>query len=217
MELGRVLLINFHYVLDMIIIGIYKSLLWKNMRRQPASERAPGDKPEQWAPFCFRGVMGIPDLRLQLFLEVSDTDESKRASKPQEPRMKNFEFCFHSERTGRPSAAERLNETGPIISRSDGESYHLVLGDRTISFPAEESSRKSGRMIAGFWYVKDENDEAAQVTGIVAVILRNPPKRGVALRCHVETVADRLAEKFGKSDALATLYEFDGNRLRKVS
>lgn len=36
-------------------------------------------------------------------------------------------------------------------------------------------------MIAGFWYVKDENDDAAQVTQTVVVILRNPPKRGVAL------------------------------------
>lgn len=131
--------------------------------------------------------------------------------------MQNFEYCFHSERTGRPSAAERLNEADPIISRSDGDSYHLVLSERTISFPAERSSVKSGRLIAVFWCVKDENDEAAQVTETVAVILRNPPKRGVALRCHVETVADRLAEKFGKTDALATLYEFDGNRLRKVS
>ena len=94
--------------------------------------------------------MGIPDLCLQLFLEVSDTDELKRASKPQEPRMQNLEFCFHSERTRRPSAAERLNEADPIISRSDGESYHLVLSDRTISFPAERSSVKSGRLIAGF-------------------------------------------------------------------
>jgi hypothetical protein len=161
--------------------------------------------------------MGFPDLRLQLFLEVSDTDGSKRTSKTQKLRVRNFEFCFHSERNGRPSAAERYDEAGPIISRSDGESHHLVLGDRTISFAAEKSSVKSGRMIAGFWYVKDENDEVAQVTETVAVILRNPPKRGVLLMRHVETVADRLAEKLGKTDALATLYEWDGNRLRKVS
>lgn len=160
--------------------------------------------------------MGSPDLRLQLFLEVSDTDGSKRTSKTQKPRIKNFEFCFHSERNGGPSA-ERPDEASPIISRSDGESYHLALSDRTISFAAEKSSVKGGRLIAGFWYVKDEKDEAAQVTETVAVILRNPPKRGVALMRHVETVADKLAEKLGKTDALATLYEWDGNRLRKVS
>ena len=161
--------------------------------------------------------MGIPDLRLQLFFEVSDTDESKRTSRIRKPRVENFEFCFHSERKSRPSAAEGLNEAGPIISRSDGESYHLVVDDRTISFSTEKSSVKRSTRIVGFWYVKDENDEPAQVTETVAVILRNPPKRGVALMRHVETVADRLAEKLGKTDALATLYEWDGNRLRKVS
>jgi hypothetical protein len=161
--------------------------------------------------------MGTPEMRLQLFLEIPSTGQSDRVPKTAKPPMNNFESCLHCEKKGRSPVVERLNEADPVISRSDGESFHLVLGDKPIFFPAEKSSGKSGMMTAGFWYVKDGNDEATHVTETVVVILRNPPKRGPALMRHLERVADKLAEKLGKADALATLYEFDHHRLHRVS
>jgi hypothetical protein len=161
--------------------------------------------------------MGIPGARLPLFLEITGTDQSDRAPKTAKPLMKNCERCLHRDKKGRPPLVERRNETGPAISRSDGESFRLILGDRPISFPAEKSSGKTGMMTAGFWYVKAGNDDATHVTESVVVILREPPKRGPALMRHLEAVADKLAEKLRKADALATLYEFDHHRLHRVS
>ncbi|HTQ61136.1 MAG TPA: hypothetical protein VMI32_12980 [Candidatus Solibacter sp.] len=161
--------------------------------------------------------MGIPEMRLQMIQEnVSDSNQSERSSRTRKRLLKNFEICQHCEKKGRSPVVERLNEAGPVISRSDGESFHLVLGDRPISFPAEKSSGKTGMMSAGFWYVKDRDDSATH-TETVVVILRDPPERGVALMRHLESVADKLAEKLGKADALATLYEYDNHSLHRVS
>ena len=162
--------------------------------------------------------MGISEFRLRL--HWLSYRESLERLKPSRGLFRNFQLCPHCERTGRYPIIERLNEAGPVVSRSDGETFHLVLGDRPISFPAEKSSGRTEMMTAGFWYVKERNKESGEMpasTETVVVILRKPPAAGVPLMKHLERLADQLAEKLVKPEELATLYEFEGNRLQRVS
>jgi hypothetical protein len=165
--------------------------------------------------------MGVSDIRLRLFSGYLGHGDSDQVLKPW---FRNFGVCPHCQKKGAPFLLERLNDAGPIISRSDGESFHLVLGDKPISFPAEKSSGRTATMTAGFWYVSEPKarslwaGESAGTNGLtqtVVVILRTPPKRGPALMRHLELLADTLAEKITQLGRLATFYEFDGKQLHR--
>jgi hypothetical protein len=158
--------------------------------------------------------MGI--AHQQPFSGAFKANQPERASSPPGTLLRNFEICPHCVKIGRPPLVERLNEAGPVISRSDGISFHLVLGDRPISFPAEKSSGKTDMLTAGFWYMRSLNDDDPPVTETVVVLLRRPPGRGTAVMRCLEAVADKLAEKLIKADHLDTFYEFDGHRLGRI-
>jgi hypothetical protein len=177
-------------------------------------------------PFFFGGFMGVSEFLLRSYLSFFNSDNSDRRWKPSHRFFRNFGICPHCKKTARPFLLDRLNDEEPMISRSDGESFHLVLGDRPICFPAERSAGKTGMVTAGFWYVTErktdsrkagESSQATGTTETVVIILRNPPRRGAELTRHLETVADRLADKLAKPEELRTLYEFYGNQLHRVS
>ena len=134
-------------------------------------------------------------------------------SHPPGLRWMNFTVCPHCQAHGRPCMLERLNEWGPMISRSDGINFHLLLGDRPIEYPSERAAGKSEMKSAGFWYVHEANGDSTET---VVVILRRAPKGGVALIRYLEIVADKLYEKLQMASRLPCLYEFDGQRLRLV-
>jgi len=141
---------------------------------------------------------------------------SVQAANARAPRLRwmNFNICPHCRANGRSGALERLNEWGPIISRSDGLNCHLVLGDRPIEYPAERASGKTEMMSAGFWYVHEANGGSTET---VVVILRRPPIGGVSLLRDLEMVADKLYEKLRKSSRLPCVYEFDRKHLHQVA
>jgi hypothetical protein len=137
-------------------------------------------------------------------------------AKPNRPLrlpLRNFNICPHCRANGRPDVLERLNEQGPVISRSDGMLFHIVLGDRPIEYPQEKSTGHSDMKSVGFWYFHEEN---AGLTETVVVILRKPPIGGVSLMRHVELVADKLFEKLRESSCLPCFYEFDGQNLHQI-
>src|SRR5258708_587854 len=78
---------------------------------------------------------------------------------PRPPRLRwmNFKMCPHCLANERPGMLKTLNEWWPIISRSDGANFHLVLGDRPIFYPAGRAVGKAAMMSAGFWYVHEAN------------------------------------------------------------
>src|SRR4029077_1668588 len=169
--------------------------------------------------------MGTSEFRLRWFSSFFNPDGSDQKLEPSNGLIRNFGICPHCEKKGGPFLLDRLNNQGPMISRSDGVSFHLVLGDRPISFPAEKSSGRTEMLSAGFWYVTErktdswgarESPQPAGTTETVVVILRKPPRRGVDLARYLETVADRLADKLAKAEELGTLYEFYGNQLHRA-
>lgn len=158
--------------------------------------------------------MGISEFRLRL--HWLSYRESLEKLKPSRGLFRNFQMCPHCERMGRHPVIERLNEAGPVLSRSDGETFHLILGDRPISFPAEKSSGRTEMKTAGFWYITERNGGNNAFTQTVVVILRKAPRGGAPLLRHLEMVADELSEKLAKPEPLETLYEYEGNRLHRV-
>ncbi len=89
-----------------------------------------------------RGKPGVaPTQRDALLLEPymltfsrrpdAGTDPSRSAGvladHARQPRLRwmNFNICPHCLANGLPGTLERLNERGPIISRSDGINFHL--------------------------------------------------------------------------------------------
>ena len=145
-------------------------------------------------------------------------DESHSTSAPVDHparpllRWMDFSMCPHCQANNRPSFLERLNENGPMISRSDGVNFHLVLGDRPIEYPAEKSSGKSDMVSAGFWYMHEANGSPETVV----VLLRKSHQRGRSLYRRLEMVADRLFDKLVVSPLLDGVYEFDGQRLHRI-
>ncbi len=133
--------------------------------------------------------------------------------------FRNLQSCPHCARLGRRGEVDRLNESTPMIFRSDGDKFHLVLGDRPIAFPNENGT--IGMMTAGFWYVRerqrifDEMSEFPPPDGIpptrgrgtwactetTAVILK-PERRRLLLLHQLENIADKLAEVLEKCDFL---------------
>jgi hypothetical protein len=128
-------------------------------------------------------------------------------------RWENFNICPHCLANGRLVLAEGPNEWGPIVSRSDGVNFHLVLGDRPISYPAKSPIVCRQMMSVGFWYVHEANGASTEA---VVVILRRPPRGGTPLLHHLEAVADKLFEKLKKSSRLPCIYEFDGRQLHQI-
>lgn len=154
--------------------------------------------------------MGISSFRLKHFLP------GQYLSPPNVTRhttfLRNFRVCPHCEKKGRPAIVERLNKCSPVISRSDGESFHLVLGDRPISFPADRWSGKASMTTAGFWYVSEQDRLDNAPTKSVVVVL-GAPVRGLPLLNRLEFVADRLSEQLVKHGQLGTYYELSGHQL----
>jgi hypothetical protein len=138
-----------------------------------------------------------------------------KADHMRQPRLRweNFNICPHCLANGRLILVEGPNEWGPIVSRSDGVNFHLVLGDRPVFYPAKLATGKKQMMSAGFWYVHEANGGSTEA---VVVILRRPPRGGTPLLHHLEAVADKLFEKLKKSSRLPCIYAFDGRQLHQI-
>jgi hypothetical protein len=154
-------------------------------------------------------------FRRPLHSDLGPTHSGSVSGDLRSPRLRwrNFNICPHCELNGRQYFLERLNERGPVISRSDGLRFHLVLGDRPIEYPQERSGGRSDMKSVGFWYLHEENGDSTET---VVVILRRPPSGGVRLLRQLEVVADELFDKLSKSSRLPNIFEFDGQRLHQV-
>ena len=153
-----------------------------------------------------------PHLHLRPDLPPSSSINREDSSRPK-LRWMNFNACPHCLANGRLAVVERLHEWGPVISRSDGRLFHIVLGDKPIEYPHERSAGHSDMKSVGFWCLHEANGGSTEA---VVVILRRPPIGEISLLRHVEAVADKLFEKLLKSSRLPCLYEFDEQQLRKV-
>jgi hypothetical protein len=95
-----------------------------------------------------------------------------------------------------------------MISRSDGETFHLLLADRPLSYPIELAVGSTDKISVCFWY-PHVNRPSTTFSSIV--ILPDSRTNHPAVFRMVETVADLLVEELARSGGLADLYDFFEN------
>lgn len=117
---------------------------------------------------------------------------------------RNFNLCPHCVHLGQQAVLTRLCEGSPMISRSDGATFHLLLADRPLPYPIERTAGTTGQISVCFWY---SHIRQPKHTFSTVVIL--PESRTVhpAVFRRIETVADLLAEELARHGSLADFYE----------
>jgi hypothetical protein len=127
---------------------------------------------------------------------------------------RNFNVCPHCRSLGEQPLLSRLCESVPMISRSDGSSFHIVLADRPLPYPNERSAGPTLRVSAFFWY---SHVSRPRETGSTIVTLRSTETNRPGVFRAIETIADRLAEALARHGRLKEFYEFAGDSLFELS
>ena len=122
-----------------------------------------------------------------------------------EVAYRNFNLCPHCLEHGEPALLCRLRESLPMISRSDGQRFHLVLADRPLPYPLERSAGPTRRISVCFWY--SHVNQPAETRSTI-VILRATETNCPEIFRTIETVADLLAAELVRQGCLADFYEF---------
>lgn len=128
--------------------------------------------------------------------------------------FRNFNLCPHCLRRGKDALLNRLHESMPMISRSDGETYHLLLADVPRPYPAEKGRGREDGVSLCFWYSSIRSGPETSTT-IVLI-----PARSLESKCvfrRVEIVADTLAVELRRSGYLQALYDFRSRPTRAAN
>jgi len=107
----------------------------------------------------------------------------------------------------------RISETMPMISRSDGRSFHLLLADRPVPYPAENDSGPADRLSLCFWYSCVGCKSPTQCT---VVLLPGLVGKTIGLFRQIEFIADLLTAELQHRHTLASLYALQSNSLREI-
>lgn len=125
---------------------------------------------------------------------------------------RNFNICPHCEWLEVEPTLARLSESMPMISRSDGRNFHLLLADRPLPFPVEKDD-PADRLSLCFWYVYENGKSLA---GSTVVLFPDTQARKTSLFRQIEFVADLLVVELLRHNSLAGLYDLQGNSLREL-
>ena len=118
--------------------------------------------------------------------------------------FRNFNICPHCQYLGKEGLLCRMCEGVPMISRSDGKCFHLLLADQPLPYPAERGGERSDLVSVCFWYAHAGNGHKTRTS----VVVLPGKKRGYAAFFRkVEQAADLLMEKLKTSSQLSSLYE----------
>ena len=128
--------------------------------------------------------------------------------------FRNFNVCPHCQSLGEQPLLGRLCEGSPMISRSDGSSFHLLLADRPRPYPNERSAGPTRKISVCFWY---SHVSRPKVTNSTVVTLHSAQTNRPGVFRAIETVADLLAESLGRRGHLREFYDFTGESLFELS
>ena len=127
---------------------------------------------------------------------------------------RNFNLCPHCIHHGEQGLLCRMCESMPMISRSDGKTFHVLLADRPLAYPQERQSRAPGGVSVCFWY---SHVATGSTTHALVVILPQARLDQPVLFRVIDSVADLLAKELLRTNHLASLYRFSGNVLRPLA
>lgn len=117
---------------------------------------------------------------------------------------RNFSLCPHCAFNGQQALLCRLCEGLPMISRSDGETFHLLLADRPLPYPLERTAGLSCKISVCFWYAHVRQPKCTFTT---IVILAGSRTNHPGVFRKIEVIADLLAEELTRGGQLAEVYE----------
>jgi hypothetical protein len=122
--------------------------------------------------------------------------------------FRNFNVCPHCQSLGEQPLLARLCEGLPMVSRSDGSSFHLLLADRPLPYPNERSTGPTRKISVCFWY---SHISRPRVTGSTIVTLDSAETNRPRVFRAIETLADQLAELLAELGYLQEFYEWSGD------
>lgn len=117
---------------------------------------------------------------------------------------RNFNLCPHCALNGLQTPLARLREGLPMISRSDGENFHIVLADRPLPYPNERSAGPTRKISVCFWY---SHVRHPKTTFSTVITLEGSRMNHPAVFRRIEIVADLLAEELAAHGHLAEFYD----------
>jgi hypothetical protein len=101
----------------------------------------------------------------------------------------------------------------PMISRSDGRNFHLLLADRPLAYPMERGEDPRPLTSVCFWYVYGE--EAATKSAVVLFESCDGSREKIFRR--IEFIADVLADELLRRQELGVFYNLQGNEILQLS
>ncbi len=127
-------------------------------------------------------------------------------------KHKNFSACPHCVSKGDAGMIVRTTDLSPLISRSDGTTYHLFLRDGPTRRYGQSGELIAGQMIATFCYAQDSYAVKSEP---LRILLKNPGHSRDEVIKHLEDVADRLAVALEGRNKLVGSYTFEDGVLRR--
>jgi hypothetical protein len=147
----------------------------------------------------------LSSLRISL-----SSKANMRLGAVQRAEYRNFNLCPHCKKQGKETFLWRFSEGFPMISRSDGETFHLLLADSPRSYPAELSSGRTNSLSLCFFY---EHQATRNMTQAVTVLISGESGRGSLTYRQIESIADLLAADLMESSELPTLQILEAGEL----
>jgi hypothetical protein len=134
--------------------------------------------------------------------------------KPSQTEFRNFNVCPHCEWNGEEALLSRFSEGIPMISRSDGRNFHLLLADRPLPYPAECGGAPTQMVSVCFWYLYGIDRNATKST-VVLCDGAFGPKANIFRQ--IEFIADVLADELLRRQNLAVFYNMQGNEILELA
>jgi hypothetical protein len=128
--------------------------------------------------------------------------------------FRNFNVCPHCEWIGEEALLSRFSEGIPMISRSDGRNFHLLLADRPLPYPAELGADPTQTVSVCFWYAYGEEKSATRSAVVLFEACACPKEK---MYRQIEFIADLLADELLRRRELATFYNLQGNSVLELS
>jgi hypothetical protein len=133
---------------------------------------------------------------------------------PSPTEFRNFNVCPHCEWIGEEALLFRFSEGIPMISRSDGRNFHLLLADRPLPYPAELGGEPTQTVSVCFWYTYGEVKAATKSAVVLFESCAHPQEK---LYRQIEFIADLLADELLRRRDLAIFYNLQGNAILELS
>jgi hypothetical protein len=133
---------------------------------------------------------------------------------PSQTEFRNFNVCPHCEWNGEEALLSRLTEGIPMISRSDGRNFHLLLADRPLPYPAERDGGPSETISVCFWYLYGSDRNKTKST-VVLFDGTFGPKANIFRQ--IEFIADVLADELLRRQSLAAFYNMQGSEILELA